>query len=59
MGRNNAVNKDKHKKQLDNHMKKIQKTKQTSAAKKASILEQYKQSLKNRYVYRTNSKFKT
>jgi len=28
-------------------LKKIQKTKQTSAAKKASILEQYKQSLKN------------
>lgn len=48
MGRNNAVNQDKHKKQLDNHMKKIQKTKQTSAAKKASILEQYKQSLKNK-----------
>ena len=40
MGRNNAVNKDKHKKQLDNHLKKIQKTKQSS------ILEQYKQSLK-------------
>lgn len=46
MGRNNAVNQDKHKKQLDNHMKKIKQTKQTSAAKKASILEQYKQSLK-------------
>jgi hypothetical protein len=47
MGRNNAINKDKQKKQLDNHMKKIQKTKQTSIAKKASILEQYKQSLKS------------
>ena len=47
MGKNNAVNKEKQKKQLDNHMKKIQKTKQTSAAKKASILEQFKQSQKN------------
>lgn len=46
MGRNNDVNKEKQKKQLDNHMKKIKTTKKTSAAKKASILEQYKQSLK-------------
>ncbi len=46
MGRNNKVNRDKHKKQIDNHLKKIQQTKETSAAKKASILEQYKQSLK-------------
>jgi hypothetical protein len=47
MGRNNKVNRDKHKKQLDNHLKNIQLKKQSSAEKKAAILAQYKKSLES------------
>ena len=47
MGRKNKVNFEKQQKLLDNYNKKIQTTKETTAEKKKSILEQYKASLKN------------